>query len=195
MRILALLALIGVCAVTGCGMTTTATYQVDAPANVKTVAVLVLDDSKLSDAGSDYFAFGYTPESNSGLVVAKFLGQSLESQGLYDVIRGTELSRRCMEKNLKYRKLHRMPPTEAARLLGVDGVVTGEMLKYRQSWFLFISRAKVAFNAQCHEATSGKPVWTATAEGSRVLGIESDLALELCQEISRKIARQAPPKP
>lgn len=188
-RILALAVL--ACLAAGCGTTARVTFSPGPRQDIRSVAVLIFDDAALSDEAADYFLTGHTSGSGAGRIVAKMLGQALAEKRTYAVLRGTPLAQACLEANIEFSKLHQMSPVEVGRKLNVQGIVTGKVTAFGQTWFVFLARAQVAFEARCLNVRTGKIAWRAQAKSAAAQGVGADVALEASREIAEQIAAQA----
>ena len=191
MRPSLLLALLALCVAAGCSTTVSVTPQPGVPQDMKTVAVLIFDDSGATDQAADRALLGHTAESGSGRAMSKLFAQALAEGKRYDVLRGSRLSTRCLAAGVDLKDLDRTEPAELGKKLGVEGVIRGKVTSFRQSWFLFLGWADVAFEVQGYHVKTGKAAWSASGRGFRVQGVESDLALAA----SRKIAAALPAQP
>jgi len=196
-RSVSLVALLA-CFTVGCSTTADVALNPDAPQDIKSVVVLAFDESQVSDQAADRAVVGHTAETGAGRVVSKMLAQGFEERGPYKVLRGADLSAACVRQNLSLDELPRMDPEKIGQKLGVDGVIKGRVHAFRQSWALFASRAVVSFRAACYHVRAQKVAWNARAEGTRLGGLEADLALEasrtMAKRLSANVASRKPAK-
>ncbi len=129
----------------------------EAPQPIQSIAVLPLDNYS-GDPGQDYFAEGMTDELTSDLA---------NISQLRVISRGSVM---------QFKGAHRPPTPEIARILNVDAIVEGSVLR---------SGDKVRITAQLIDARSDRHLWSKSFErNSRdVLALQDELASAIAREI------------
>ena len=124
---------------------------------IRSIAVLPLDNYS-GDPGQDYFAEGMTDELTSDLA---------NISQLRVISRGSVM---------QFKGAHRPPTPEIARILNVDAIVEGSVLR---------SGDKVRITAQLIDARSDRHLWSKSFErNSRdVLALQDELASAIAREI------------
>ena len=127
------------------------------PRAIQSIAVLPLDNYS-GDPGQDYFAEGMTDELTSDLA---------NISQLRVISRGSVM---------QFKGAHRPPTPEIARILNVDAIVEGSVLR---------SGDKVRITAQLIDARSDRHLWSKSFErNSRdVLALQDELASAIAREI------------
>ncbi len=127
------------------------------PHPIQSIAVLPLDNYS-GDPGQDYFAEGMTDELTSDLA---------NISQLRVISRGSVM---------QFKGAHRPPTPEIARILNVDAIVEGSVLR---------SGDKVRITAQLIDARSDRHLWSKSFErNSRdVLALQDELASAIAREI------------
>ena len=127
------------------------------PQPIQSIAVLPLDNYS-GDPGQDYFAEGMTDELTSDLA---------NISQLRVISRGSVM---------QFKGAHRPPTPEIARILNVDAIVEGSVLR---------SGDKVRITAQLIDARSDRHLWAKSFErNSRdVLALQDELASAIAREI------------
>ncbi len=127
------------------------------PAAIRSIAVLPLDNYS-GDPSQDYFAEGMTDELTSDLA---------NISQLRVISRGSVM---------QFKGAHRPPTPEIARILNVDAIVEGSVLR---------SGDKVRITAQLIDARSDRHLWSKSFErNSRdVLALQDELASAIAREI------------
>jgi hypothetical protein len=188
-RALALLALAVI--LSGCRTSAEVAFDPAAPSRPRTVVVLFFEEAGATDQAVDRAILGHTSEAGAGKVVSKLFAQALAEEDACQVLRGTSLLAACLKARVDVRYLNKLTVEDVAAKLGVDAVIKGKVSRFRQSWFLFLSRAGVEFTAACHVPGRGEPVWQAKGCGARMQAGEADLALEASREIARLVRQKA----
>ena len=127
------------------------------PAAIRSIAVLPLDNYS-GDPSQDYFAEGMTDELTSDLA---------NISQLRVISRGSVM---------QFKGAHRPPTPEIAKILNVDAIVEGSVLR---------SGDKVRITAQLIDARSDRHLWSKSFErNSRdVLALQDELASAIAREI------------
>ena len=134
-----------------------ATQTASAPQPIQSIAVLPLDNYS-GDPSQDYFAEGMTDELTSDLA---------NISQLRVISRGSVM---------QFKGAHRPPTPEIAKILNVDAIVEGSVLR---------SGDKVRITAQLIDARSDRHLWSKSFErNSRdVLALQDELASAIAREI------------
>ncbi len=134
-----------------------ATQTTSAPQPIQSIAVLPLDNYS-GDPSQDYFAEGMTDELTSDLA---------NISQLRVISRGSVM---------QFKGAHRPPTPEIAKILNVDAIVEGSVLR---------SGDKVRITAQLIDARSDRHLWSKSFErNSRdVLALQDELASAIAREI------------
>jgi serine/threonine protein kinase/tetratricopeptide (TPR) repeat protein len=134
-----------------------ATQTASAPQPIQSIAVLPLDNYS-GDPTQDYFAEGMTDELTSDLA---------NISQLRVISRGSVM---------QFKGAHRPPTPEIAKILNVDAIVEGSVLR---------SGDKVRITAQLIDARSDRHLWSKSFErNSRdVLALQDELASAIAREI------------
>lgn len=168
----------------GCG----ATIEVKGalPARRMKIAVLDFSDAGVYKAMRDYSVAGAAGSEHPDTKVAQAVRRALAKCPDYDVISWLDM-RRTLKADKEVRAASDADAIALGKKLGVEGVVVGEVRKYKQSWTLQLAGwASVAFTARCIEVVSGNELWSARVQDRRSGAIEEDLAADL----SRKLCEQ-----
>ena len=176
----------------GCG----ATIEVKGalPAHRMKIAVLDFSDAGAYKAMRDYSVAGATGSEHPDTKVAQAVRRALAKCPDYDVISWLDM-RRTLKADKEVRAASDADAIALGKKLGVEGVVVGEVRKYKQSWApLLVGWASVAFTARCIEVVSGKELWSARVQDRRSGAIEEDLAADLsrrlCEQLRINTARR-----
>ena len=133
----------------------------DAPAVIRSIAVLPLDNYS-GDSTQDYFAEGMTDELTTALATISQL--RVTSRG----------------SAMQFQGKRRAPTPEIAKTLNVDAVVEGSVAR---------SGDKVRITAQLIDARADKHLWAKNFEGNSrdVLGLQAELASAIAREINVRL--------
>ena len=158
-----------------------------------TVAVFPLDDRRAENVATDFTVYGRTGGQGSGPVVSRQISRAFESCSDWRSVAQSDMTRMMREERLSLRDLAALDPDRAcvlARRLKADVVVMGRVLTYRTSWFLFVPRSKVFFEARGLDTETCKEIWAATAGDSSFFRTESEIVDDLAERIVGGIQSQ-----
>lgn len=133
------------------------------------VLILPFDDSGCERATADFTLYGSIGAQGCGALVAREFATAFASEAGFRTTEPKAVRQLMQQERLSLDDLGRAGGDRACALvarLGVDMVILGRVLTYRNAWFLFVSKAEVDLELRGLDTRTGEELWRARSRKS-----------------------------